>query len=171
MKKAIFSVLIGAYDTPRPAPKYPGWDTILFTDQEVVPELGWKVIRVPGGENPKKESRRYKILSHQYLPDYELVCYIDMNIHLKNCPPDFPFWFRHPKRKTVYEEAKRVIEIAKDKKSTVDLQMRTMWSLGFTDTEGLYQNGFFCRRHTADINRLHACWWSMVESHSYRDQF
>jgi hypothetical protein len=170
MKKAIFSVLIGPYDILREAPRFAGWDTILFTDQEVPEYLGWMVRKVETTSDARKESRRYKILSHQFLPEYSLVCYIDMNLRLKNCPPEFPFWFRHPRRKTVQEEINKVLELGKDKPSPVNQFISYARSLGFTDTSGLFQNGFFCRRHSQDINRLHECWWEMVERYSHRDQ-
>ena len=42
MNKAIFTVLIGNYDTLLPE----GWDSILITDQKLPDYLGWKVKHV-----------------------------------------------------------------------------------------------------------------------------
>jgi len=170
MKKAIFSVLIGTYDTPRRAPLYIGWDALLFTDQDIDPALGWKVINVPSTDIPHKESRKYKWLSHRYLPEYELVCYIDMNMELLIAPPLMPFWFRHPKRSTVSQEVKAIVEQQKDDPNILQKQIQNYQMDGFSDTVGLFQNGFFCRYHRPTINQLHEEVWSIIQQYSHRDQ-
>ena len=87
MKKAILTVLIGDYESLKPAPEYKGWDSILITNQVLSDYKGWQVIHIPISNNPKLDSRRYKILSHKYLPEYGLVCYIDASVTLLKEPP------------------------------------------------------------------------------------
>ena len=114
MKKAILTVLIGDYESLKPAPEYKGWDSILITNQVLSDYKGWQVIHIPISNNPKLDSRRYKILSHKYLPEYGLVCYIDASVTLLKEPPSEPIRFKHPSRKSFDEEAYAVVRYGKD---------------------------------------------------------
>lgn len=169
MKKAIFTVLLGDYDYLLPAPPYTDWDCILITDSDRPSYRGWTVIKVET-DDPKKDSRRYKWLSHVFLPDYELVCYIDANMPLYRTPPEKPTWFKHPRRTSVFEEAKRIIELEKDNSEVVNKQIELYKEQGFPDEQGLYQNGYFVRQQNEAINRLHEVTYEVIKKFSYRDQ-
>lgn len=173
MKKAIFTVLIGNYDTLLPAPNFPGWDTILITDQKLPDYLGWTVHKVESYTElgDQKLSRKCKILSHVYLKEYDLVCYIDANVSLIKPPPDEPTFFSHPQRRTVHQEAVAVIKLKKDTKITVQKQYATYKKQGFKDNVGLWCNRFFVRdQRNGDLNSVFKLWWMHVKEHSYRDQ-
>lgn len=170
-KKCIYSVMIGDYDNLIPAPKFTGWDSILIIDQDLTDSKGWKIFKVDKLElSPEKESRRYKILSHKYLPEYDLVCYVDMNLKIRKAPPTKPTWFTHPKRVSVFQEADKVVELKKEHPEPVRAQIGFYKSQGFRDNYDLFQNGFFVRRHNDTQNKLHEYWWDQVEKYSYRDQ-
>jgi hypothetical protein len=170
IKKAIYTVLIGNYDNLNPAPNFVGWDCFLFTDLDITEPKGWNVIKVNEKLDSKKLSRKIKILGHEYLPDYNLLCYIDANITLGKKPPSHPLYVKHPNRNTVTAECEKVILLGKDEKSIVLKQLDSYTSDGFPDNFGLYQNGFFVRENNAETNLIYNAWWIEVKKHSYRDQ-
>ena len=169
MKKAIFSCLFGDYDQLNQAPKFAGWDTVLFTDSIPKHNKGWQ-IRLIASDNPKLDSRRYKLLSHIHLSEYDLVCYIDANIILKEEPPSNPVWLRHPRRKRVTDEANKLIKVGKLTKQESANLFRFFRQNRFVDNAGLYQNGFFVRNHSEKMNKLMELTFQVVEKYSYRDQ-
>ncbi len=76
-KKVVYTVVLGGYDELSPAPKFEGWDFIVFTDDVMLNSDGWTKCLVEGSKDLQKESRKYKFLSHVYLSEYDFVCYID----------------------------------------------------------------------------------------------
>lgn len=169
MKKAIYSVLLGNYDNLNKAPRFNGWDTILFTDLDLPDYNGWEVKKVKT-KDPKKDSRKYKWLSHIHLKDYDLVCYMDANLILRKEPPSKPIWFKHQKRRSVSQEMARILEIKKENEDVIDRQYDFYESKGFTDGYGMYWNGLFVRSNNKDINQLHETVYDIVKEYSYRDQ-
>ena len=170
MKKAIFTVLFGEYDELRNAPSYKGWDSILFTDKPPKNAKGWQVRIVKLELSTEKESRRYKLLSHLYLSEYSLVCYMDANMDLRQEPPSRPIWFTHPRRNYVFEEARQIIRLKKADSGQVDRQMKAYLDAKFKDRFGLYQNGFFVRAHNEKMNKLMQVTFATVEKFTHRDQ-
>lgn len=169
MKKVIFSCLFGNYDTLNQAPKFEGWNTVLFTDRIPKHNNGWE-IRVIESTNQKLDSRRYKFLSHIHLKEYDLVCYQDANIILSEPPPDKPTWLRHPRRKKVSEEGQYVLKLNKVSGQLMAQQMAFLRKNRFPDNAGLFQNGFFVRNHSERMNRLMELTFSIYEQFPTRDQ-
>lgn len=169
MKKAIISCLFGNYDQLNQAPKFEGWDAILFTDSIPKQNKGWQV-RLVTSHNPYIDSRAYKFLSHVYLPEYDLVCYQDANIILKEEPPSNPVWFRHPRRKKVVDECNRLIQLGKMNKEDVTKLFKFFRQNRFNDNAGLYQNGFFVRNHSERMNKLMELTFDTVAKRGCRDQ-
>ena len=50
------------------------------------------------------------MLSHLYLSEYDLVCYVDGNQKIIQEPPSHPIWFKHDRRKDIYEEGQQLIK-------------------------------------------------------------
>ena len=170
MKKAIFTVLIGDYDHLVQAPKQNGWDCILVTDQEFEDSKGWEVFHVSGYLDEKLHSRYYKIMSHHVLDQYDLVCYIDANYTIVGKLPERPMRFKHLKRSTVDEELDRLSGTTKETPFNLECVSRYAKLMDFKDDKGLFQNGFFIRKHDEETNKLHDVWWSIVSRFSHRDQ-
>lgn len=168
--KVILTCLFGDYDTLQQAPNFNGWNSILFTDKKTIDPKGWDVRVVKNTLSPEKESRRYKFLSHIYLKEYDLVCYIDANMILTKEPPSVPFWNPHPNRKRVIDEARKINELGKADKSEVDRFIQSTQQAKFRDDKGLFQNGFFVRRHSMVMNALMDKTFDLVEIFTYRDQ-
>jgi len=89
---------------------------------------------------------------------------------LKQEPPDYQTWFSHPSRETVKEESERIVYLDKAPKKEIERQMEYYKNQGFTDENGLYQNGFFIRHHEKDINKVCTTVYEITKKHSYRDQ-
>lgn len=168
--KTIFTCLFGNYDKLQNAPKFRGWETVLFTDQEIEDSKGWTVKVVDMVLCHQKESRRYKFLSHLYLPGSSLVCYLDANMTLVRNPPIQPTWFSHRKRSTIQAEAEKIIELGKADESQILNQLSAFNKAGFKDDYGLFQNGFFVRRHSFEMNTLMENCFDMVDIFTHRDQ-
>ena len=166
-KKVIYTVVLGEYDKLSPAPKFEGWDFVVFTDDILLVADGWSKYLVEGGKDLQKESRRYKFLSHVYLKEYDLVCYIDGNVTLVSEPPSQPIWFTHKQRNCVYEEAMlRSIDV-----DMVKRQIRYYMELRFTDKAGLYHNNFFVRSNRNDVqNNLMEKVWDIIQEHTSVDE-
>jgi len=170
MRRAIFTVRTGNYEEINPAPKVKGWDSILITDQHVVDPRGWTVQLVVPTDTPALLSRAVKILSHRYLPDYDMVCYIDAIMVMRLPIRNEVMYFRHPYRTCVEQEAARVVEVRKADPKKVRKQIKAYKRSGFRDDQGLFQLGFFIRTHTPELNLLHEEWFKQVEKHTCRDQ-
>ena len=166
-KKVVYTIVLGEYDELSPAPKFEGWDFIVFTDDILINADGWTKYLVEGGKDLQKESRRYKFLSHVYLSEYDLVCYIDGNVRLMSEPPSHPIWFTHRIRNSVYEEAMtRSIDV-----DMIKRQIRYYMELRFSDKGGLYHNNFFVRSNRNDVqNKLMEKVWDIVSEHTAVDE-
>ena len=170
MKKTIFTCLFGDYDQLNNAPKFDGWDSVLFTDKYPIDSKGWEVRIVKTELSPEKESRQYKFLSHIFLSEYDLVCYIDANMILLREPPIKPFWLSHPNRRKVSDEAKKIIQLGKANFGDIDRQMKAYYYAKFPDNVGLFQNGFFVRRHSQAMNALMEKTFDLIKEFTSRDQ-
>lgn len=170
MRKAIFTVVIGEYDKILPAPKFEGWDCFLFTDKSPDDSKGWIVKLVPSEVDQHKASRRYKILSHKFLPDYDLVCYIDGNMKLRKEPPSHPMRGLHYSVRGVYHEASEVIRQKRANPDVINRQVNFYRLNGIKGATPIYQNGFFVRTHDKETNDIHDLWWNHVDMFSHRDQ-
>ena len=171
MKKAIYSVIIGDYDHLQQAPKQPGWDCYLYTDQNFTDSKGWCIIPVPVSKNPKLDSRRYKILSHNYLKDYDLVCYVDANYTVIGELPDYPMRFLHGQRKTVMDECDQVLRLKKETRKNIDYLKEYIGNFNYPIySDFLLQNGFFIRFQDPFSNMLHDYWFWLTQLITCRDQ-
>jgi len=169
--KVIFTVLIGGYDELVQAPSFNGWEPVLFTDVMPKDSKGWNVRLINPELSPEKESRRYKFLSHVYLKEYDLVCYIDANMTLLREPPSSPIWNKHYSRVRIIDEAKAILQYNKANADEITSQIRAYVQLKFKDNMGLFQNGFFVRNHSDSMNnRLMELTFDLVLKYSHRDQ-
>lgn len=169
--KAIFTVLLGDYDNePMPHRKFKGWHNVIITDTK--PKNRWdKVILLPKTDNPKLESRRYKWLSHIYLPEYKTVAYIDANARIMHNLKEEPYFLAHTKRFSVYEEIEQLkINNNRVSKAELDKQWEFYKSQGFEDNKGMTYNCHFVRTHSEKINTICEEVFKVLEQFTYRDQ-
>ena len=170
MKKAIYSVITNGYDRLPDAPKYNGWDAIMFIDETPDNDRGWEIRVIGKSEKPVLQSREYKILSHVHLPEYDLVCYIDANQTMLQAPVEYPIRFYHPKRQDIFQEGAQIIKNgrfpAKDINEQLDYYKRKRYQ-----DQGLYLNGFSVRDNRDErISHLHDVWYEETARFTPRDQ-
>ncbi len=183
---AIYTAIYGEYDDLKPIPKgMAGYKFICFTDNKEWIEKG-KVkgyeIR-PGTselEDNGKNSRRYKTLSHTYLPEFDFTVWVDGSIRLK---PAFREYIEknlrlanismltHPQRNCIYDEAEICIALKKDKKSIIEKQMKYYKEEGYPEDNGMVSAGIIVRNNNAEeIKKFNEEWWNQIQKYSRRDQ-
>lgn len=167
-KRAIVSVITKGHDYLKDAPRFSGWDTIMFTDQDFKNTRGWDIRKIRVDDDPKL-SRYYKWMTHYELPYYDQICYIDGSMTMRR-EPDALMWFTHPTRRTVAEEANRCIELQKADRHMIMKQWKYYKENGFEDNMGLFVNGFFVRRHSREMNEMCDMVWDIIRRFTHRDQ-
>lgn len=177
----VYTALFGPYDTIQPPlhPNQPGVEFVLFTDQKVNPK-GWRVEKCRKGKlKPSYESRRYFDQSCLHLPrsDYTImhggnsVVSGLVNDIVKELPDGYDIAaFRHPQRRTVYEEAKACIRLHKDRRNVIDKQMERYRSEGLPESVRLSACILLIRRNTPALKEFETAWWEEVKNGSCRDQ-
>lgn len=127
------------------------------------------------------EAKRYKILPHIFVPS-DITIWIDANIFLKT---DKKFLvesllgdndmvlFKHPYRKTVYEEFETLKKEERFKipwlQEKLALQEERYRSEGFEGGK-LYECNFIIRRNNERVNALMNAWWAEITAWQWRDQ-
>jgi len=149
---------------------FEGWDCFLFTDIIPADSKGWIVKQVPKDPDPQKASRRYKINSHIYLPDYELVCYIDGNVKLIEEPPSHPVRCFRGSSRGIYHLIDELITLRKADPAVLSRQANFYKMSHIKGSVPIYQNSFFVREHNKESNELHELWWNHIEMFANTDQ-
>ena len=156
-------------------------DYICFTNNPELKSSQHKIVHIDiENDDPKKTQRKYKVLPHLFLKDYEYSLYIDGHISIKK--PIYEKAMKlfnngnficrnHPKRNCIYEEAKVVIKIKKEKENIVNNQIKRYREVNFPKNYGLTAAGVMFRKHNEKdvINTLNT-WWEEISENSYRDQ-
>lgn len=177
----IYSVLIGDYDSFEDI-KYQGphSEQILFTNQDIILQ-NWSVVKVDDfNANNKLISRKYKILTHNFLSGYEKSLYIDANMNISSIDLTYCFdllnnhkilFFRHPSRNCIYDEAIAVLTLRKDWLHSVKPQMSRYIRSEYPKKNGLILGGFILRNHNIPlVKKIMEEWFNEVNLYSYRDQ-
>ncbi|MCB1503135.1 MAG: class I SAM-dependent methyltransferase [Bauldia sp.] len=176
----VYTALFGAYDALRaPLIRPPGIDFICFTDTDIEVD-GWRVVRLPPAVDPVRESRRYKVLCHRYLEDYDASLYVDASTVFAGDIGRFvrrwclgrPFaMWSHPQRNDVYDEAIAVLVQRKaDPRRVVD-QIVAYEAAGLPRATGLVEASFMWRDHRDhDVISFMEAWDEEIGAHSRRDQ-
>ncbi|PKL73860.1 MAG: hypothetical protein CVV29_01220 [Methanobacteriales archaeon HGW-Methanobacteriales-2] len=79
-KKVVYTAITGGYDD-LVTPEYVNedWDYICFTDTDIESDF-WQIKQMDDvNVDPVRKSKKYKILPHYYLPEYDYSLYIDGN--------------------------------------------------------------------------------------------
>jgi len=123
-----------------------------------------------------KDQRRLKILGYQDFDD-NVSLYIDASIEIKASVNTFAEqWYedltmlQHRGRDCIYQEAKAVVDMAKDSSMTVQVQMMNYKRQNFPEHEGMIQSGMIIRRRNKQLDTFCNLWWREVSRFSKRDQ-
>ncbi len=188
---AVYTAIFGKKDdllTPRVIP--PNCDFICFTDQPITSKI-WEVRRVEAPlPDTTRCARRYKILAHEYLPEYELSMWVDGNVQLLKDPT--PLFMKYLSDAnlavidhgvssimplhTLLEHEARLFVMDKEGKAQDDSEIirkqgASYRSAGYPDTNGVAWTLLLLRRHNApDLVRTMNAWWAELVAWSKRDQ-
>lgn len=178
----IYTALFGDYDyLIEPSKKFLGCDFVCFTDQKNLKSDIWDIRIVTDCDMPSNMmNRKYKILPHRYLSDYEYSIYIDANIKVMKSPVELISKYlnddnfalpRHFSRNCIYQEAKECIVLQKDLRVLIVNQMKIYRQLGMPKEYGLGENNILFRRHNESlVVNIMQVWWAELNNGSRRDQ-
>lgn len=170
MRKAIISCLLHEKDTIRKAPEFEGWDCVLITDRSLLNKMGWEVLKVKPWEDKAKQSIHYKLKSHKYLDEYDLVCFIDSDVNLVQPPPVTDMFFLPLQPRSLFQQAKFLISLSPSLTTVIDRQM-TFYSLSKIKlNEFVIHSDFFVRSHNAQMNTFFDYWYGQIEVFSLNEE-
>lgn len=127
-----------------------------------------------------KNARRYKVLPHKYLSEYEYSIWIDGNYEIIGSIQEYIKKYSkqsailcvvHPDRCCVYEEAQACIEIKKDSEDIICMQIDKYRSELYPENNGMIASGILFRKHNnPEVIKIMEDWWKEIEKYSKRDQ-
>ncbi|MEF8984507.1 MAG: glycosyltransferase domain-containing protein [Bacteroidales bacterium] len=181
MKKAVLTAITGNYDDlPEPVEKRPGWDYICYTDNPELKSETWDIrfLENPWNLSVIKLARHIKIQAFDYLPDYDIVLWVDGNQRitgnidalLEKLNDKSWLAVEHSGRKCIYDEAIAVIRMKKDSPAPVNRQVRKLRDEGFPEYFVLHETGVNIRKNTEEVKAFCRDWWEELYNNSHRDQ-
>jgi hypothetical protein len=196
MKIAVYTSIFGGYDNLIDDQfQMDGVDFICFTDRNIESKT-WKVVKsTPIYNDPNRNAKKYKILPHRYLNDYDWSVWIDGNFKVISdirglCNGDPYKVYDHmqafDKRDCIYDESQAIINFGKinskktpergiknwkDNPKLIVDQTNRYISEGYPKQNGLVSNGIIIRNHnSSDVIKNMEDWWNEIKHNSKRDQ-
>jgi len=201
MKTTVYTSIFGGYDTLYDNQYLTdGVDYTCFTDSNIKSDT-WKVVKsTPLYTDSNRNAKKYKLLPHRYLKQYEYSLWIDGNFtvignidilvekYLKDSNIAF---FNHQNtsldpRNCIYQEASTILNAGKinmqrtpergilnykDNPKTIINQVQRYQNEGYPQNNGLIKGGIIIRRHNEnDVISAMEAWWEEVKYNSKRDQ-
>jgi hypothetical protein len=185
-RRVVYTVLVGGYETlldQHVAGRY-DTDLIAFTDDPDAVSSTWqiKLIEPEFPLDGNRSSRRPKILTHDYLADYDESLYVDNTVLLtvdpamifdRLLPPDAAMaLFRHSFRSDLLAEFETVVKTRRESAWVCDEQREHYAALApAVLQQAPYWGGFLLRRHNRpEVRAAMTLWWEHVLRYSRRDQ-
>jgi hypothetical protein len=183
-KMVVYTAVTGHYDNVHaPAIKVPGWDYLCFTDETSTARPGWDVRALPHEYLDQiRRARVAKILSHQFLREYDISIWIDANIGIRGdlaafsnmalARADIAFFRHGMRRPSVAAEIQACEQAGKAPLEIMSLQYEDYRARGFTDNAGIIpETGVIIRRHHHPaVRAAMEEWWAELLKYSVRDQ-
>lgn len=187
MKIAIYTSIFGGYDNLHEDQiQMDGVDYICFTDSDIKSDV-WNIVKsTPIYNDPNRNAKKYKILPHRYLSEYDYSIWIDGNFNTiadirQLCTNEYQV-FDHNKtlldpRNCVYKEYQAIIELGKrggnfkDNPEVMYNQIKRYADGGYPPNNGLASNGIIFRNHNnPEVIKVMEDWWLEIKHNSKRDQ-
>ncbi len=181
----IYTAITGDYDLLKRQPEKAtsSADLVAFVDGENLDSnTGWRCQTPEGApDDPARNSKIYKIMSHRYFPDKEYSLWLDGSVVIEFAFPverlvsmyladhDVAV-FRHSRRTCLYQEAQAVMRQHLDDRETIQRQVETYTCEEYPANAGLAENCVLLRRHTAKVREFNEAWWEEIQRGSRRDQ-
>ena len=185
-KVAIYTAIFGDYEILQDSIIVPGCDYICFTDNKNLKSNIWDIRYVkPNKKIPSAIFyKKFKCLSHKYLPQYEYTIWIDANFIIcnsnlldyciYNCKSDKLLLFKHKcpanfHRYDLYQEAYFSMGMKKYKDEPLKDQIQFYQNQGIKPQSGLYNSGFLYRKnHDKDVIQFNEFWLKEIEKWSVK---
>ena len=181
--KIIYTTIFGGYDDVTKPNLPTGWDWKCFSEENSIP------LYTDNTRNAKK----FKVLPHRYLQDYEYSIFIDGNMYVvgnvdelieKYLSDSNIAFFDHNKnrmdpRDCIYDEYNAIMNLGKndpnqkykDDPQVMYDQVKRYQDEGYPSHNGLITGMVILRRHNEkDCIRVMEDWWTEIKYGSKRDQ-
>ena len=181
--KIIYTTIFGGYDDVTKPNLPTGWDWKCFSEENSIP------LYTDNTRNAKK----FKVLPHRYLQDYEYSIFIDGNMYVvgnidelieKYLSDSNIAFFDHNKnrmdpRDCIYDEYNAIMNLGKndpnqnfkDNPQVMYNQVKRYQDEGYPSHNGLITGMVILRRHNEkDCIRVMEDWWTEIKYGSKRDQ-
>jgi len=180
-KKILYTTIFGGYDKLVTPTLNNDWDFKCFSEENSIPLYS----------DNTRNAKKFKVLPHRYLQDYEYSIFIDGNMYvvgnidelidkyLVDCNVAL---FDHNKnaldaRSCIYDEYNAIIQAGnrnksyKDDPSIMYKQVKRYEEEGYPPQNGLATCMVILRRHNEeDCIKLMESWWTEIQYNSKRDQ-
>jgi hypothetical protein len=195
MKIVVYTSIFGGYDELIDDQfQMEGVDFICFSDRNIESKT-WNVIKsVPIYNDSNRNAKKYKILPHRYLSEYDYSVWIDGNFKVISdirdlCNVNYAVYDHmqcFDKRNCIYDEANAILNFGKihsqntpergiknwkDNPTTIINQINKYISDGYPHQNGLSSNAIIFRNHNnSDVIKTMEDWWLEIKYGSRRDQ-
>ena len=199
-KKVIYTSIFGSeYYLHDPDVDMKGWDFICFTDNPNYKSKYWKIILTPKIYDGARDSKKPKILPHEYLNNYDISVWVDGDVKITADVDELVNRYLNDKdyavfnhefcgisttgnlnvRKCIYDEAKFIKWAGdnhpkkhyKDNLNVINNQIERYRKEGYPKNNGQARNTIIIRRHNnPKIIKVMEDWWQEVTYGSKRDQ-
>jgi len=166
--KAIYTCVFDQDIQIKPAPNFHGWDTILITDRVITDSKGWKVIEIDSWDDPLSAHLAWKLRSHIYLIQYDMVCFIEPHVEILQAPPTGDCFFMQTV--SLFSRAKNLMAQYPDQKTVIDRQMNYYSMSRIKLNEMIVNTDFFVRTHTEEMNKFFDDWFIQLEMFSQHEE-
>lgn len=198
MRIAVYTSVFGGYDNLIDEQfQMDGVDYICYTDSDIKSDV-WEIRKsTPIYNDPNRNAKKYKVLPHRYLNDYDWSIWIDGNIKVISdirslCNGDAYKLYDHmlvgeyDRRNCIYDEAQTILNFGKinserypekgiknwkDNPQLIVKQMNRYISKGYPKQNGLVTTPIMIRNHmNSDTIKHNEDWWNEIKYNSKRDQ-
>lgn len=181
-KLVVYTALFGAYDQlQEPTCQTDMCDFICFTDQQDLVSTVWQIVIVKEDDlTPMMMNRRYKMLPHVYLKQYEKSIYVDSNIKIKKTPHILFGKYlnttdiavpKHFERNCIYDEIDECYQLGKINEEEKDGLLKKYSREKLPRSLGLGENNIILRNHNDEsVIEVMSQWWCTLKEGPKRDQ-
>ncbi len=182
-KNVVYTTIFGkGYGLNEPKRITANWDYVCFTDNEKLESNFWDIRYIPlNNGDPRKLSRKIKILNDVYLPGYAVSIFLDARFTIKdnldkfvgnNLKHDMAV-MRHNRRSCLFKEAEYLQEKGKlnaEDKKLLSRQIRRYRVKHVPENLGLWAPGIMIRKqNNSRIRDMMRLWYEEMMGYSHRD--
>ena len=155
-----------------------GVEFICFTNTPYLKSKTWNIKLVDIEDNSRLTARKYKMLPHLYLPNYDGWIWMDNSCLFKYNPIDLYEHYmngydiclhEHCDRINIIQEADLLITRGLDDVEVISKQVKEYYENGYED-QGLFETGILMRKNNPQVIQFNESWWTEICTKSVRDQ-